>query len=470
MRASVCLGGVAMVLMLSLGVLGSRQIEATPVKMSDICQARGIFTHLEHRKVDITGLEGRQKSALNWLKSVMQPFDHHSGQIITQQSTSGLIRSYEYLSDMDGHGTSRQQNSYTYDQALALLVAVAEGDRVWADDLLRGLSHLQVRTGEFAGAFASSGEQHNPANVDKNYYTGGNAFALYALTRYVEAYGDQNNARYMLERGLQYISQVRTNNGPAEGLYEGGRSYTDDGGRKEIKWHSTEHNTDLWHVFERASRVLNRHDLKQKADDLATAIIAKLWNSSEERFNQGFNDDDYALDTTSWGAVFLAAVGEYDKAVKSAANAEAYKHASNRAIGYTPYINRTTTVPTVWYEGTYGVAHAHAALGNKAMFEQVTSQSMVGQRTSGGFPYADDEDMPNGRSRATSVASTSWFLLATKYPDGIWSECRAASVSSGSDKVAEPSKASKNSNLTSWIQTLVRMIKSGDWTGFYRVH
>lgn len=341
---------------------------------------------------------------------------------------SGLIRSYEYLPGMDGYGTSRQQNTYTYDQALALLVAVAANDRTMADELLRGLSQIQVQNGEFAGAFPSSSEQNNPTNVDKTYYTGGNAFVLYALTRYVEAYGDVNNATSMLRNGLSYIDKVRTVSGDAAGLYQGGRGYRDDGSPRQITWHSTEHNTDLWHVLERASRVLKDTTLKQKADSLAKAIVEKLWNDQTGRFRQGFQDEAQALDTASWGSVFLSAVGEHEKAVRSAANTKAYAHTSARATGFTPYVGRADSVPTVWYEGTYGVALAHAALGDQAELQDVITKSMVGQRPGGGFPYADDADVPNGRSTATSVASTAWFLLATAYPEGIWSECRYAAV------------------------------------------
>lgn len=364
---------------------------------------------------------------------VFQLVNTKTGEILAEDyrpPVSGLIRSYEYLPGMDGYGTSRQQNTYTYDQALALLVAVAANDRVMADELLRGLAQIQVKNGEFTGAFPSSSEQNNPTNVDKTYYTGGNAFVLYALTRYIEAYGDVNGATAMLHSGLEYIDQVRTTSGDAAGLYQGGRGYRDDGSPRQITWHSTEHNTDLWHVLERASRVLKDDNLKQKADTLARAIVEKLWNDQTGRFRQGFQDEAQALDTASWGSVFLSAVGEHEKAVRSAANTKTYAHTSTRATGFTPYVGRADSVPTVWYEGTYGVALAHAALGDQPALQEVIVKSMVGQRPGGGFPYADDADIPNGRSTATSVASTAWFLLATLYPEGIWSECLGTKVDS----------------------------------------
>lgn len=340
-----------------------------------------------------------------------------------EPETNGLIRSYEYLPGQDGYGTSRVHNSYMYDQALALMVAIGAGDRPLADELLSGLAAVQVSSGPAAGAFPASTDQLNSTDTDDSYYTGGNAVVLYALTRYVEAYGNSNNAVTMLQNGLRYIATVKTASGPAAGLYEGGR-ILNGGSLDDVSWHSTEHNLDLWHVFERAGRVLNDAMLTAEADALSERIVALLWNTSENRFNQGYNDTERALDTTSWGSIFLAAIGEYDKAVQSVANAEAYVYDGTRATGYTPYL-RPDSIPTVWYEGTFGVALAHHVLGNQTAHTGVVNNAIYGQQANGAFPYADDADLANGRTDANSVASTAWFLLGTAYPSAIWNECRA---------------------------------------------
>lgn len=350
----------------------------------------------------------------------------------------GLIRSYEYLPGQDGYGTSRTQNSYMYDQALALMMAIGAGDRSMADTLLSGLRTVQVASGPAAGAFPSGTEQLHPENTDNSYYTGGNAVILYALTRYIEAYGDAHGAGMMLRAGLDYIATVETTSGPAAGLYEGGRELAADGVSLDaISSHSTEHNIDLWHTLERAGRVLGDTTLTAKADALAERIMATLWNEAEGRFNQGFGDTARALDTASWGAIFLNGIGEYDKAVRSAANTAAYAHTSARASGYTPYL-RPDSIPTVWYEGTYGVSLAHQTLGDRDAYTSVVSQSLSGQRSGGAFPYADDADLVNGRTDANSVASTAWFLLSTAYPSAIWNECRVVAHDGGDSGTVTP--------------------------------
>lgn len=87
---------------------------------------------------------------------VFEVVDTKTGDILAEHvklESTGMIRSYEYLPGIDGYGTSREQNSYTYDQALALMVAIAHGDKDMADELLGGLELIQVTEGELAGAF-----------------------------------------------------------------------------------------------------------------------------------------------------------------------------------------------------------------------------------------------------------------------------------------------------------------------------
>lgn len=345
----------------------------------------------------------------------------------------GLIRSYEYLPGQVGYNSvSARFRSYTYDQALALMVAIGSSNKPMADRLLGGLANIQVASGPAVGAFPSSARQYDPASTDTSYWTGGNAIALYAITRYIEAYGDTNGAGDMLRDGLAFIDTMRSTTGPAEGLYQGGTSLSGVTWTPTT-WHSTEHNVDTWHLLERAGRVLDDASLRAKAQELADTIVAKLWNTGNNRFNQGFNDTDRALDTASWGSIFLNAVGEYDKAVQSAANTTAYAYTSGGATGFTPYLDNPSSVPTVWYEGTYGVALAHHVFGDQPAFAQVVADSLPGQQGNGAFPYAEDADIPNGRTDANSVASTAWFLLSTDYPSAIWSECFATASSRDSD-------------------------------------
>lgn len=352
----------------------------------------------------------------------------------------GLIRSYQYAPGQDGYGTSRTTTSYTYDQALALLVAVGAGDRAMADRLVQGLLTIQAKAGPYAGGFPSSVDQINyTANAHPKYWTGGNAFALYALLRYQERYSGQPGVEAAIRRGLAWVARQRTTTGPAAGLYRGGQGIDDQGQAYAIAWHSTEHNTDLWHALERAGRVLNDGPSRRAADELAQAILAKLWHGPEQRFYQGFGDNDKALDTASWGYSFLSAVGHHDKARASLAQTKAFRVDRGSIKGFTPYADRASSRPTVWFEGTFGVIHAQVLAGQTDQARASLAQVQAAQRPSGAWAYALDADPANGRTDADAVASTAWYLLAVAYPGVMWSECRTGITGSPQVALAQPS-------------------------------
>ena len=360
----------------------------------------------------------------------------------------GLIRSYEYAPGQDGYGTPRESYSYVYDQSLALLVAIGADDRTMADKLVHGLSAIQVKAGEQKGAFPASVHQLDYTGIQQPiYYTGGIAFVQYALIRYMEKYGDQQGVRQMILDTFHWLETMKTTTGDAAGLFRGGVKI-DNGVKKDIAWHATEHNTDMWHVYERAARVLGDKQYAQKADELAKITVAKLWNTSEGRFNQGYNDSGKALDTTSWGSIFLNAIGEYDKAKQALAYTASYKTTDGAAKGYTPYLTGNY-VPTVWFEGTYGVAQAHTIAGDTATARAILADTYPAQRPNGAWQYASKADLPNELTNANSVASTAWYVLAASYPEVIWSECRAALATNplDSNKPNQPTQPAKPSQF-----------------------
>ena len=379
-----------------------------------------------------------------------------------EPTLSGLIRSYEFSPGQDGYDTRRAHYSFTYDQALALLVAIGADDKAMADKLAAGLISIQVTSGQSQGAFPSSAHQLNPQLVQPRYYTGGIAFALYALIRYQERYGNINNVNQAIQRAFQWVQSKKTTTGPGAGLYRGGTNLRDDDAAKpfEITWHSTEHNTDLWHVFERAARVFKNDSYRQEADALAKAITEKLWNTAEHRFDQGLGDHNKALDTASWGSIFLQATGQYDKAEAALAYSRHFTLSRGSTKGFTPYLTGTYT-PTVWLEGTFGVTHAYNIAGQKKQAQATVQDAAPAQNSHGAWLYVTDVDTANQMTNAYSVASTAWYLLATAYPDAIWSECRT-----DERPAAPPSRQLGNTlssslagdELPSWLFLLIALV------------
>ncbi|MBP1042445.1 hypothetical protein I6N95_15610 [Vagococcus sp. BWB3-3] len=395
------------------------------------------YEHLKVRSYSLTTSEHfieecDLNSELKWsLKSqpgekIIRVIDTSTGTILAEYfnpTKTGLIRSYQYEDFEPEYNTSQKYLSFTYDQATTLLVAVGEDDRQMADLALKGLLSAQIKSGEHQGAFLSHVFQFYKGQEKTSIYTGINAFASYSLMRYYEKYGNQNDLLGALKANLEFIEGRKIVSGNGRNLYKGGLSYDDSSQTyKEIDWSSTEHNTDLWHVFERVGRSVDSSYLT-KANDLEKSIMTNLWNIKENRFNQGLNDDAQALDTNSWGSIFLNGVGEYEKAKLALAETDNFVVTEQGTTGYFAYLN-TNSPRTIWYEGTFGVALAQNVAGNKRKSLDIINNAYQKQAADGAWRYTLNEDSTNEMSHSKSVASTNWYLLVSKYPNIIWSECR----------------------------------------------
>lgn len=341
---------------------------------------------------------------------------------------SGLVRSYEYdVSDQE-YTTGRKYISYLYDQATTLLTAVGNSDRDLADKLMNGLYVTQIKDGDNKGAFPAHSFQFQQADVKYSIWVGGNAFISYAMIRYYEKFGTNvagiSEKEYafdtlsMINSNLDFLSRMKIVEGEGQGLYTGGYRNV-EGELVKIEWSSTEHNTDLWHVFERAGRVIDSKYFIE-AENLKNVILEKLWNEEEGRFNQGLNDPAKALDVNSWGSIFLNAIGETEKAESALQYSDNFKVSKNGTYGYTPKLN--SEVLPIWYEGTFGVTLAQRINGNLKEAAEMINESVKYQNENGSFLYVAEADPGRQLIRKPSVASTNWFILTTKSPGVLWSE------------------------------------------------
>ncbi|GGL90484.1 hypothetical protein [Nakamurella endophytica] len=337
---------------------------------------------------------------------------------------TGLIRS-----------TAGADRTYTYDQALALQAALAVGDDATADRLADGLMALQTPTGPQAGAFVSSAGQWNPAGGQAMYRTGNVAVATAALVAYVRwsAPGTARNqaAATAARRGLDWLAAQQTTAGPNAGLLTGGFG-EDVGGTFDpaaaIAWMSTEHNLDAWQAFTAASTVLACGDCAQRADRIRAGLLQVCWNATEGRFRQGVSaqepDDTDPLDVNSWGALFLDRIGRSDLSAQALSHTAAFAVSDGGAGGYLTFRSQPSMphpVPTVWFEGSFGVALAQLRHGDTVAAEATVGAAAPAQRPDGSFPAVTTADPATGYTNDSSTAATAWFLLATADGDrGIW--------------------------------------------------
>lgn len=346
---------------------------------------------------------------------------------------TGCARSYLVAAGEPGYGTNFVHQTYAYDQAVTLLAMIAAGEREAAAQLARGLLLLQTKSGAEAGGFIFSGQQLSPEYGDAAYRTGAHCFCVYALVAYVQAWpGDTGqNFTGAITAGLAWLDRYM---GP-NGLYLGGLGTYPPGGGFEpntpISWASSEHNFDAWHLWDLAYRTFANSSYLTKANNLKAAIMATLWREDLGRFLQGMgpgNVPDYGdpLDCHSWGAMFLAAIGDQVRAsaIMTDAALAPFKFTINGLTGYAPAYAADPAYPdataTIWSEGTYGVALAFLAIGDRPRWHLTMQQMMAGQEADGSYRYCQPRNAPYEWTNSKAVIGGAWSIMALA-GHGIWS-------------------------------------------------
>jgi hypothetical protein len=349
---------------------------------------------------------------------------------------SGAARSYLVGVGEPGYGTEFINQTYSYDQALVVMAMIAAGERETAKELVRGLLALQAGTSPEQGGFIFSGSQRSPSYGDQAFRTGAHCFCVYALCKYYEAWPDDlgptmtSTISAAITAGLAWLDRYLG----GDGLYLGGKGVYGSAGGFEpttpITWAATEHNIDAWFLWDLAYKLFGTATYKTKADNLKAAMMSKLWRDDLGRFLQGMGpgnvpDVGDPLDCHSWGAMFLTAIGEPAKAsaIMTDAMLAPFKFTLNGLTGYAPayaadpaYPDAT---PTVWAEGTYGVALAFLAIGDRARWHTTMQQMMAGQEADGSYRYVSVRNVPYEWTNSKAVIGCAWGIMA-QAGHGIW--------------------------------------------------
>ena len=350
---------------------------------------------------------------------------------------TGLLRS---MASGFGSGTGddpERTNSYSYDQALALQTALVMDDLPTARVLAAGLMSLQTTSGPQAGGFISSSRQSNPAAGEQIYRTGNTAVALYSLLSYLSRSAPSDPRapalRTAAERAADWLLRQQLTAGPMSQLLTGGSggigTVPAGNGLQRLSFASTEHNVDAWQALTLAGRLLGCRRCADAADRLRGAILAVLWDSDATRFSQGMRPEGRdrvdPLDVNSWGSIFLDAVGRSQQATLSLGHTAAFEVRDGPTIGYLafrPQPAMPDPVPSVWFEGSFGVALAQARHGDTVGYRTTMSGLRPAQRPDGSFPVATSADAAYELSTASAVAPTAWFILASRpnHPNSLW--------------------------------------------------
>lgn len=364
--------------------------------------------------------------------------DTQTNEILAQYvPLTGLVRSYQIDADDPLYGSAFGDETFVYDQAVALFAALSGDDEAFAKSAVDGLLLMQETSGTHSGGFVFAAPQLGPEYRNALIRTGAHAIATDALLAYIEQYPDDadvDSYKDQAQAALDFIDETRSTAGTTQGLYLGGYGdYSGPGGNfvpgAQITWASTEHNIDIWHAFVRAGAVLDSSYIS-KANALKQAMSASLLNSNKSRYNQGMTatgpDTADPLDVNSWGAIQLYATGQFEAADTSISSLDPFKFTSAGITGYAPFYDSPGypgATPTVWYEGSYGVLMALARMGKNDQYQTLLSSLRTGQELDGSFRYATVVDPLYEISDHKSVASTAWFVLATTGLNTMWNRC-----------------------------------------------
>jgi hypothetical protein len=199
---------------------------------------------------------------------------------------------------------------------------------------------------------------------------------------------------------------------------------------------STENNISAWFFLRQLGAVTGDGRWSRAAERVRTGLLKSAWHPSLDQFIAGFHpdgspDSTQALDCLSWGALFLTAAGDPERARRSLAVVDSrYAARDGECAGFRPYsdspIYRDPEVgrfffpdnprrgwldlPLVWSEGTLGIALANLKLGQPEEARRILDGLKPLQPGDGGLNYAS-RDLPFQMRRAPGAASAAWLIL-----------------------------------------------------------
>lgn len=328
----------------------------------------------------------------------------------------------------------RYGRSYLYDNGLMLTLLSMDRRCDEGRSLVRTLATLQSRDGSIGFSFDTWGNDfYNRSYVR----TGSLAWAGYGLALFGARCASPKALR-VASRIARYLEtlRVRKVRDRRAGLYKGGRGKWDlddkiFSPKYRVRSCVTEHQFDTYFFLKRLARSLGRASRRgriywRRAERLSRAIMKKLWRPQKKLFLVGVSqkalDPSLALDAAgTWGALFLLARGKKKLAAEVMKRVEARFAGRHFGIsGYKPYAGRSRAhggldwdrVPTLFLEGSAGVAVVYHRLGRKQKARQIVRELLRTQRKRGGIPYAlgARKNFPE----VSAAASTIWTIWAMR--------------------------------------------------------
>jgi hypothetical protein len=405
--------------------------------------------------------------SLAWLRGQIVPNDFVPA---PDPQRRGLILSYAPAGE---RAAPLHRKAFVYDAGLAAIALTLGGDPAGASRILQALVRVQRQDGSFWFSYNVDNRWPDEADHDMALVrAGATAWAGYALGVYLERRPEPEDARGRRERALllaaarragEFVLGLRAAEPTlARGLVRGGRALIrltlEPDGRtvrevyedRPLLWASTEHNVSSYFLLTSLARLTGEARYAAAAREIRERLLGSLWQEDLGQFAQGVLEDGRldrtrALDCASWGALFLLAAGETEKAGRAARAADAVYRSVDRGIaGHRPYHDKPIyedprvqrlllpdapdalwkDLGFVWGEGSLGIALALGRLGEPGRARAIVGE-VLKLRAGDGLRLASRE-LPYEFTAAPSVATTAWHVIveASLRDDrtpGVWS-------------------------------------------------
>jgi len=330
---------------------------------------------------------------------------------------TGQVRSHAPGHTFIQSFTDREQ-SYVYDQALAIIAFTRDGDYQQARALIKTLEKFQLEDGTWYFSYYFDGRSPHPEEGDMRPH-GAVAWAAMALLTYEKESGDRSFRKVWyktlehLERNIVEVPRLEK---------RALRFAAVD--NKKTAWNerevvALEHALDGIAAFRMAHHLTKEKRWKTHQKHLEDFALA-LWDEAEGHFWSGasvatgkINRGEFYLDNQSWSALALSHLPLKDK-LRSALMASCRLEIERGPLkGFSESRSPASEQNFIWSEGTAGKALAlelqQVSCAKTAPRRYIaTLESMKHQ---GGVRYVDSPDVVDF-SHAPSVAGTvwTWFL------------------------------------------------------------
>lgn len=201
--------------------------------------------------------------------------------LVEQQQSMGLLKSWQEESACQAH---------IYDQALALLVFTNE--RMWTESALIVEALMRLQNDD--GSWYKNYDCLSDAALTDNKWEGDNAWATFALSRYLTARGSDPSVVATRQRAADWLV---TRIDPADGC---------------LVIDHTEGTIDAWWALHAAG---SKYDAYTAG--LQDCLLSNYWDDVAGRFKGGRDWWQPYLDNQTWGAAFLTAIDEEQKAYRA---------------------------------------------------------------------------------------------------------------------------------------------------------